>query len=213
MTIPNIELPVGRKTGLPHRKFTRPAAWVAALLLAVAAPCGFAEKADRDKPVNLEADNAHVDDVKKVSVYEGHVVLTQGTLLIRGDKMVVTEDAEGFQHGTVYGNPAYFRQKREGVDEYIEGWALRMEYDSRKDFLELFTQARIRRDRDEARGSYISYDGNTEFFKVVGGKEAVTADNPKGRVHTVIQPKKKNQAPASPVLLKPSENIANPREE
>ncbi len=184
-----------------------------ALLLAVAAPTSFAEKADRDKPVNLEADTANVDDARKVSIYEGHVVLTQGTLLIRGDKMVVTEDPEGFQHGTVYGNPAYFRQKREGVDEYIEGWALRMEYDGRKDFLELFTQARIRRSGDEARGSYISYDGNTEFFKVLGGKEAVTPSNPKGRVHTVIQPKKKTQEPAPPVPLKPSESIANPREE
>ena len=185
--------------------------WTALLL--AAAPWAHAEKADRDKPINLEADTATVDDVKKISIYEGNVILTQGTLQIRSDKLVVTEDAEGFQTGTAYGNPANFRQKREGYDEYIEGYALRIEYDSRKDLMQLFTQARMKRGQDEARGNYISYDGKTEFFQVIGGKETATADNPRGRVRTVMQPKKKDAAPATgPAKLKPAESIEQPRE-
>ena len=81
--------------------------WTAVLL--AAAPSAHAEKADRSKPINLEADTATVDDVKKVSIYEGNVILTQGTLQIRGNKLVVTEDAEGFQLGTAYGNLASCR--------------------------------------------------------------------------------------------------------
>jgi len=175
----------------------------------------YAELADRDKPVNLEADTMTVDDVKKVSVYQGNVVLTQGTLAIRADKLVVTESQEGFHHGTAHGNPATFRQKREGVDEYVEGYGQRIEYDSGKDVVELFTQARMKRNQDEVRGNYISYDGKTEFFKVIGGKEAVTANNPRGRVRAVIQPKKKAEtAPVgAPVELKPAAGIAGPREE
>ncbi|HUW51398.1 MAG TPA: lipopolysaccharide transport periplasmic protein LptA [Sulfuricella sp.] len=186
-----------------------------ATLSLMAAPWAHAEKADRDKPINLEADTANVDDAKKVSIYEGNVVLTQGTLVIRADKLVVTEDAEGFQYGTAYGKPASFRQKREGYDEYIEGYGLRIEYDQKKDLVQLFTQARMKRNKDEARGNFISYDGKTEFFKVIGGKEAATAGNPRGRVHTVLQPKKKNTAApaAKPLLLKPAEDIANPGEE
>lgn len=183
-------------------------------VLLLAAPWANAEKADRDKPINLEADTATVDDVKKVSVYEGNVILTQGTLEIRGDKLTVKEDAEGFQYGTVWGNPASFRQKREGYDEYIEGYALRIEYDGRKDLVQLFTQARMKRNQDEARGNYISYDGKTEFFQVIGGKEYASPANPRGRVRTVMQPKKKVAAPAAaPVPLKPAEGIANPRDE
>jgi len=144
-----------------------------------------AELADRDKPVNLEADTMTVDDVKKVSVYQGNVVLTQGTLMIRADKLVVTEGKDGSHHGTAHGNPATFRQKREGLDEYVEGFGQRIEYDSGKDVVELFTQARMKRNQDEVRGNYISYDGKTEFFKVIGGKEAVTANNPRGRVRAV----------------------------
>jgi lipopolysaccharide export system protein LptA len=186
--------------------------WTALLL--VATPRAHAETADRNKPINLEADTATVDDAKKISIYEGNVILTQGTLQIRANKLVVTEDAEGFQLGTAYGNPASFRQKREGYDEYIEGYGLRIEYDSRKELVQLFTQARMKRGLDEARGNYISYDGKTEFFQVLGGKETATPTEPRGRVRTVIQPKKKNAAPAAgPATLKPAESIANPREE
>ena len=185
-----------------------------AALFLVAAPMAYAEKADRDKPINLESNTATVDDAKKVSVYEGNVVLTQGTLEIHADKLVIKEDAEGFQYGTAYGNLATFRQKREGYDEYIEGYALRIEYDSKKDLVQLFNQARMKRNQDEARGNYISYDGKTEFFQVIGGKETATPNNPRGRVRTVMQPKKKDAAPAAkPLPLKPAESIANPREE
>ena len=174
----------------------------------------FGELGDRDKPVNLEADTMTVDDAKKVSIYQGNVVLTQGTLIIHADRLVVTEGQEGANHGTAQGNPATFRQKREGLDEYIEGYAQRIEYDSSKDAVELFTQARMKRNQDEVRGNYISYDGKTEFFKVIGGKEAITANNPRGRVRVVIQPKKKEAAPAAgaPTALKHATGIANPRE-
>lgn len=185
-----------------------------AALFLVAAPWAQAEKADRNKPINLESDTATVDDAKKVSVYEGNVILTQGTLQIRASKLVVTEDAEGFQLGVAYGIPASFRQKREGYDEFIEGYGLRIEYDQKKDLVQLFNQARMKRGLDEAHGNYISYDGKTEFFQVLGGKENATPSNPRGRVRTVMQPKNKDPAPSSrPVLLKPAENIANPREE
>jgi len=177
------------------------------LLLAAAAP---AEQADREKPINLEADTMEVNDATKVSIYQGSVRLTQGTLLILADRLVVKQDAEGFSTGTAYGNPASFRQKREGVDEYIEGWAQRIEYDGKRDKVELFTNARVKRGQDEVRGSYISYDGKTEFFQVKGGKEAVTETNPKGRVRAVIQPKSKNPPPAPSgdgVQLRPADSV------
>ena len=174
-----------------------------------------AEKADREKPINLEADRVTVDDAKQLATFEGNVVLTQGTLTIRGDRMEVRQDADGFKQGTTWGNLAYFRQKRDGYDEYIEGWAERIQYDSKADKVQLFTRAMLKRGADEVRGNYISYDGNTEFFQVIGGgTKAASANNPEGRVRAVMQPKPK-PAPASqpPVRLKPSETIATPREE
>lgn len=189
------------------------------LCLAFAAGYAHAERADRDKPVNLEADTVTMDDAQHLSTYQGRVRLTQGTLTILADKLVVKQDAEGFQYGTAYGNPASFRQKREGFDEYIEGFAQRIEYDGKQEKVQLFTQARVKRNQDEVRGNYISYDAKTEFYQVIGGKEAATPNNPQGRVRAVIQPKNTSGRPAAtpapsatPPNLRPADSIAAPRE-
>src|SRR6185295_3592293 len=165
-----------------------------------------AERADRDKPVNLEADRVDLDDAKKEAVFIGSVTLTQGTLTIKADKIIVKQDTEGFQYGIAYGTPAHFRQKREGFDEYIEGYSERVEYDGKADKVQMFTNARIQRGGDEVRGDYISYNAVTEFYQVIGGgKSTGPGANPQGRVHATIQPKPKpGAAPAQgSVELKP----------
>jgi lipopolysaccharide export system protein LptA len=186
-----------------------------AALLTCAPLAAHAEKADRDKPVNLEADRVTIDDAKQVATFEGNVVLTQGTLQIRGDKMVVRQDAEGFQYAVVTGNLAVFRQKREGYDEYIEGFAERVEYDAKAERAQMFNRAVLKRGLDEARGNYISYDASTEFFRVTGGgKQAATANNPDGRVRIVMQPKPKvTPPPGGPVTLQPLPDLAAPRDD
>lgn len=178
----------------------------------LASPAAHAEKADRDKPINIEADRVNVDDAKQIATFEGRVVMTQGTLVIRGDRMEVRQDNQGFKTGITWGNLAYFRQKREGFDEYIEGWAERIEYDGRADKVQLFNRASMKKGSDEVRGNYISYDANTEFFQVTGGstKTSATGD---GRVRAVIQPKPKEKPEAQPpVPLKPAAEVSAPRE-
>ena len=140
-------------------------------------------------------------------------MLTQGTLMIRGDRMIVQQDADGFKYGVAYGNLASFRQKREGYDEYVDGYAERIEYDGKAEKLQMFNRAYLKKANDEVRGNYISYEVETEFFRVVGGgKKAATAANPDGRVRAVIQPKLKEQPAAPPLPLKPATDVANPRD-
>jgi len=158
----------------------------------------FAEAADRDKPIELEADTVTVNDAKKTSTYTGTVILTQGTLVIHADKLVVREDSEGFQHSTSTGNPTTFKQKREGVNEYMEGSAQRIEYDGRMDKVQLYTKAWVKRGEDIVHGDYISYDANAEYAEVIGGTKSES--NPgSGRVKAIIQPKNKPaQVPVAP---------------
>ncbi|HYC44788.1 MAG TPA: lipopolysaccharide transport periplasmic protein LptA [Burkholderiales bacterium] len=178
-------------------------AGVVAAALALA-PAAFAEKGDRNKPIHLEADRVTVDDAKQIATFSGNVVLTQGTMVMRGDRMEVRQDKAGFRHGTMWGNLAYFRQKRDGVEELIEGWAERIEYDGRADKVQMFNRAVMKRGQDEVRGSYISYDVNTEFFQVDGAtKSAASAKPGDGRVRVIIQPKSKDASPAAPVPLRP----------
>lgn len=185
-----------------------------ALVLAfIIAGAAHAEKADREKPINLEADRVAVDDARQIATFEGRVVLTQGTLIIRGDRMEVRQDSQGFNTGITWGNLAYFRQKREGYDEFIEGWAERIEYDSRADKMQMFNRASMKKGGDEVRGNYISYDANTEFFQVIGGGTQA-AGGGDGRVRAVLQPKPKEKPAAQPpVQLQSADGVTAPREQ
>jgi lipopolysaccharide export system protein LptA len=153
-----------------------------------------AEKADREKPIQLEADTVTIDDIKKVSVYQGNVILSQGTMMVRADWVQVTQNTEGLDKVNATGRPVAFRQKMDGSEEFIEGFADRVEFDGVTRQLELIGQARLRRGSDELRGTQISYNANTEFFKVVGQPDA---KSPSGRVRAVIRPKPRPEKPAA----------------
>ena len=153
-----------------------------------------AEKADRAKPMNVEADALRYDDLKQTSVFTGKVVLTKGTILIRGARVEVRQDPEGFQYGVVTAEPgrlAFYRQKREGVDEFIEGEADLIEYDGKADRVKFIRQAQLRRYRgaalsDEVVGSLITYDNTNDMFTVDGGPASPAVG---GRVRAVLAPR------------------------
>jgi lipopolysaccharide export system protein LptA len=161
------------------------------VVLSTLAPVSaFAERADQDEPLNIESDSMTADEAKRIATFDGKVILTQGSMIIRADRIVVQQDREGFQRGIATGNPATFRHKREGYGEYIDGQAQRIEYDSKIDRVEFFNGARLHRDSgDDIRGEYISYDARTERFTVKAG-DAATGASPDGRVRATIMPKK-----------------------
>jgi lipopolysaccharide export system protein LptA len=180
-----------------------------------------AERADRLKPMNIEADALLYDETRQTSVFTGNVVITKGTILIRGHKVDVRQDPQGNQFGVILGNdiqPAFFRQKREGLDEHIEGQAQRIEYDSQADTVRFTGQAVLRRYRgpvlnDETVGGLIVYNNLTAQFSVDGGPNSRTPDNPSGRVRAMITPNQatppaKGQAtPPATVPLQPSTRL------
>lgn len=170
----------------------------------------YAERADRNKPLHLEADRGSVDDAKQVSTFNGNVQLTQGTILIRGDKLVVVQDKDGFAHGTVTGRLASFRQKREGYDEYVDGYAERIEYDSLSEIVNFYGQAHMKREKDDVRGDHITYNSKTEIFQVIGAKGERAKAEGKDRVHMVIQPKRKpatSDVENDPLAIDPTDTL------
>ena len=160
------------------------------IFLLFCTPVSYAERADREKPINIDADQVVVDDAKQISTFVGKVVFTQGTMVIRGDKIVVVQDKEGFKLGTAYGRTASFRQKREGLNEYVEGYAERIEYDTRADTVDFYVQAKVKRSQDEVRGAHITYNSKTEIFQA-DSKSAASDDSTPKRVHAVLHPKPK----------------------
>lgn len=177
-----------------HNEFSMTAVLLAALAVCLPLQAN-AEKADRNKPVNVESDTLRVDDAKKAAVYEGNVVLTQGTLLLTADRIEVRQDERGFTSGvaTSTGKPVYFRQKREGRDEYVEGTGSRLEYDATVETVKLSGAARLKRGEEEVRGQVIIYDARAETYHALGA----TPEAP-GRVRAIIKPKPKDAGEKPP---------------
>lgn len=168
-----------------------------------------AEKSDRDKPLQIEANRMSADDIRKLATFEGEVVLTKGTIRMTAERIIVTEGEKGFHQATATGNPVRFRQRLDSKDGkeavWIDGEALRAEYDERTERVELFEKARVTRDRDEVRGDYILYDQRTEFFSVRAG-----TDTSSGRVRAIIQPKSTSERPTGEASEKPAAGPAKP---
>jgi lipopolysaccharide export system protein LptA len=146
------------------------------------------EKADQGKPTQIEANRMSADDTQRMNIFEGNVVLTKGTISLRADRIVVRQDAGGYQFATATGNPVRFKQRqdpKEGEKEgkWVDGEALRIEIDDRNQKIELFDNARVNRGGDEVAGHYIFVDQRSDFFSVSAGKGAAG-----GRVRAVIQP-------------------------
>jgi len=212
------------------------------VLMLLASTAALAEKADRAKPLNVEADTGRYDDLKQVGIFTGNVVVTKGTMVMRANQIEVRQTPDGYQFGVATGaagKAATFKQKRDGLDETIEGEADRIEYDGRADTVRFVNKAVIKRFRgsvmaDETAGSVITYDNNAEVFSVLGGASSATPANPSGRVRAVLTPREGSEgamvpsvtpasgassavdptAPAasrSNLQLRPSDSIGAPR--
>ena len=190
-----------------------------------------AERGDRLKPLNVEADQSgRVDLQNQTVVFSGNVVVSKGTMVIRAARIEVRQTPAGYDTATAFGapgRPATFRQKRDGVDEFIDGQPERLEYDGRADVIKFITNAAVRRLRgvavaDEITGNLVTYDATTEVFSVSGGA-ATTAANPGGRVRAVLTPREGSAAAleatqaaeagasVAPPMLRPSPTLGSAR--
>ena len=183
-----------------------------------------AETADRQKPINFTADDGVVNYEKRTGVLKGNVVITQGTMTIRADRIDFTQNADNTLSATAYGTPLAFRQKRDDHDGYYEGWARKADYNGQTQQLELYDNAILKRGDDEIRSNFISYNAATEVFKAEGRPSSTppaAGDFGRGdRVRGIFQPKgdalpgKPGPAKgtegksAAPLTLKPSGELA-----
>ena len=188
---------------LSHRCAVRAALTGLSLALVLVAPA-HAERADRMQNIHIAADqDGQIDVQKQVVVYNGNVVISQGTMVIRAARVEVRQLPSGYYNAIAFGapnRPATFRQKRDGVDEYFEGEAERLEYDGRANTVRFVQSAQLRQLRgatpaSEISGNLITYDATTEKMTVSGGA-APTPANPGGRVSAVLTPREGSDAAA-----------------
>jgi lipopolysaccharide export system protein LptA len=189
------------------------AALAAAAALALGAPSAHAERADRGKPMSITStgENPDVVDLKKHSaVFVGNVIITQGTLEIHADRVEVSEDPDGQRLGYAFGSathPATFRQKRDGEDEYSEGDAARIEYDSAANRVRFVGAAHLRMLKgtvvtNQANAALITYDTATDTIKLGAGDASAPAASSGGRTTVIFTPKAQSSSAKEPPALK-----------
>jgi lipopolysaccharide export system protein LptA len=193
---------------MSHSHSPSPPSWrlaTAAALFALAAVPAHAERADRAKPLNVAADRQGTFDLlKQIVVFSGNVIITKGSIVIKADRVEVREAPDGYRTAVAVGgggHPASFRQKREGLEEFIDGQAERLEYDEKSDTVRFVSNAIVRRLRgaaiaDEITGSLITYNNTSEVFSVSGGTPSTSTGSPGGRVRAVLTPREGTAAAA-----------------
>ncbi|BCL77218.1 hypothetical protein JHS3_29540 [Jeongeupia sp. HS-3] len=170
-----------------------------AALTLLAASAVQAETADREKPMNIEADHANFDQKNNIGVYTGNVIMVQGTMTLKAAKVTMRQDADGNQFSQGEGSPVKFRQRMD-TGEWIDANSLRYDYDSKTGILKLINKAWVRRDTgDEVIGDVIVYDMASSTY------QAQTDGKPGSRVNITLIPKKKDaSAPAGKAAAKPA---------
>lgn len=166
---------------------------------ALGVPNANAEKADRSKEIEIDAAAAKSDIANNVQTLDGGVVLTQGTMRITADRMILRRDAKENIFAELQGlngNQISFKEKREGFNDFMEGAADRAEFDQATNTIKLFTRAKLKNGNDVLSGEYIYYNSLTDVMMADGRvPDAKTGREPKvpaaasGRVRITIQPR------------------------
>ena len=177
----------------PRHTSIRAAACAASLLALLLTTSAHAEKADREKPIRYSANTLDGNEAEQTVLLSGKVEVTQGTIVLKADRVVLKQQADGTYNVSATGKPVTFRQKMDNSDEYVDAQALRVEYLGSKDLVELYDQSWIRRGKDELRGNFLTYNSATGAFAGRGTwpPSGASAQGGDGRISGVIQPKPK----------------------
>ncbi len=202
-------------------KLIKPYAYLSALLLTFAVSLSntaYAEHADQNKPLRFQTDRWVYDDLKQINVLTGRVIITKGTILLKADRVVVRRDPEGYQSMTAYtekGQLAYFRQKLDGANEYIEGYGEQIEYDGKNEVATLTRRAQVRRLQglskviDEVQGNTIRYDALNNLYTADAGQDGAAPNHPKARVRAMLLPLR--SSPRNTLATSPSSYLPQPK--
>lgn len=168
---------------------------MSAMALPVAAQAPAAAAHDRDVPLQFDAGQMKIDAKRRVRMLTGGVQLTRGTFWLSSQQVELRETAQGGDLAIATsgaGQQARFKQRREGLDEIIDGQADRIEYDSKTETVRLIGNALLKRLRgtevtEEVSGQIIVYEHGRETFEVQGGSSG-------SRVKGVVTPQPKPEA-------------------
>ncbi len=156
-------------------------------LLCCLSGTALALQSDSEQPFNLEADGVEINDATGVSIYQGNVIITQGTIRITADQVTVTQSPGQGDHIVAEGKPVRFQQRVEGKKQLVKGHSKKAIYDTDSEILTMIGDAVMTQGKDSFKSDRIIYD------RVKGQVRAGSKAKGKQRVRVTIQPKKKRK--------------------
>ncbi|MEN8128747.1 MAG: lipopolysaccharide transport periplasmic protein LptA [Pseudomonadota bacterium] len=143
-------------------------------------PIGHGRSDDTRLPLHIEADTAEFDDNTGISIYLGKVRITQGTMVLTGDKITVFAPDKQLHKITAEGQPSTFHQTTDG-DDQIDAEAQYMEYNTKTNMIILKKKAKMTQGNNSFSAELIEFHILT---KVVDAGDPKSGD----RVKMVIIP-------------------------
>lgn len=158
------------------------------LLLAACHSSSLALPSDAQQPINIESDRAERYEKTGTTIYEGTVVITQGTIKIHADKVTVYTANNQVVRIVCVGEPARYQQQPNPDDSLMYAKGDTIEYHLASDRIDLLKNASVEQNGTVITGEKINYDLKAEVVKASSG------DNPRQRIQMVIPPNKQKDA-------------------
>ena len=140
-------------------------------------------KDDTNQPINIVSDNQSLDMSNRVVTFTDNVVITQGSIVVKANKVIITRPEENSKKkDTVeaFGNQVMDNGKP------VDGKANKVFYDLGTEFLTLTGNAELKQLDSKINGNVITYDVK---------KQQLNATSSSGsRVKTVLIPNQLNDA-------------------
>lgn len=174
------------------------------MMFAISSP-SFALSTDRDQPAEIEADDIEFDFQKGTRTYINNVLVVQGTLRLKADKVIAVYKDKDLDTATAWGKLARFKQRPDGKEHDVEGWAKQIIVNQKENTLTLIGKAALKQGTDTARGETIVYNMATDTLSLKGGAKVGAAGKDGSQVpkRTMEDPFANDGQDAGPVIKRP----------
>lgn len=134
---------------------------IMAAILFMICSATYAKLPDDSQPLTIKSDAFHYDNQKGIATYTGHVLATQGTRRLMGDRLEIyrNEQTGKMERIVVHGSPAYYEGLTELDKPPVHAQAKLITYDVPTKFLTLTQDAQVEQEGDIYRAWKIEYDG------------------------------------------------------
>jgi lipopolysaccharide export system protein LptA len=145
----------------------------------------YALKSDASMPLQIEANQATVDQKNLVSVFKGNVVITKGSLIVHADTGIATQDKEGDRTIILTGTPVTFEQKQDD-GSMIQGQCDKFQYNTKTSLALLMGRARVKKGKNEVIGDVLSYNTQTQIYSAKANFANGVKTTSSGRVTVIL---------------------------